>query len=218
MNRKLRSIAGLLSAVSLICIGGARAASGQTLRSADPHAGSPANPSATVSAVPSDEAGKQPGSQFKLGIGDVIHISVWRESELTETAVIRPDGKISLPLAGELQIAGETTSTAEAIIRSHLLEYVTEPRVSVSVAEIHSRQVFITGQVLKPGAYPLLESCSVLQLIASAGGLTSYAHKKHVTILDANNRPVAEFNYARAIKGETPQIRMLQPGDTVVVP
>jgi polysaccharide export outer membrane protein len=158
------------------------------------------------------------GAEFELGVGDVIHISVWREPELTQTAVVRPDGRVSLPLAGEVPVAGKTALDAQALIRTLLLKYVTDPQVTVSVSEIHSRQVFITGQVQRPGAYPLIGSCNVLQLIASAGGLTPYAHKKRIVVLDAQSNPVAQFDYTSAIKGNSRQMRDLKPGETVVVP
>src|SRR3954452_4870757 len=157
-------------------------------------------------------------SDFKLGIGDVIHVSVWREPELTETAVILPDGRISMPLAGTIPVAGQTAVAAQDVIRSRLLPYITDPEVTVSIVEIHSRQVYITGQVQHPGAYPLLGDFNVLQLIASAGGLTPYARKKGIVILDAENHPVARFNYSSAIQGQPKQSMMLHPGETVVVP
>ena len=157
-------------------------------------------------------------SQFKLGIGDVIHISVWKESDLTQTAVILPDGRITMPLAGDVEIAGKSTVAAQALIRSLLLKYLTDPAVTVSIVEIHSRQVYITGQVQHPGAYPILGDFNVLQLIASAGGLTPYARKKRIVILDAENHQVAQFDYASAAKGNPKQSMMLHPGETVVVP
>lgn len=159
-----------------------------------------------------------PSSEFVLGIGDVIHVSVWREPELTETAVVRPDGRISIPLAGEVSVAGKSTRAAQAEIRTLLLTYVTDPHVTVSIIEIHSRQVFITGQVQHPGAYPIVGEFNVLQLIASAGGLTPYARKKGIVILDAGNRQVSRFDYSSAVKGNQKQTMMLHPGETVVVP
>lgn len=160
----------------------------------------------------------QPVDEFTLGIGDVIRVSVWHEPELTATVIIRPDGKISLPLAGEVPVASKTPVSSEDLIRKLLLTYVTDPQVTVSVVEIHSRQVFITGQVQHPGSYPLLGTCSVLQLIASAGGLTPYARKKRIIILDSNNRPLGRFNYSSAVNGDLRQGKTLEPGDTVVVP
>jgi polysaccharide biosynthesis/export protein len=168
--------------------------------------------------IPVNASPAQPGADFELGAGDVIRITVWREAELSQTTVVPPDGKISMPLAGQITISGKTAQQAQSEIRDLLLKYFTDPKVTVSVMEIHSRQVFITGQVQRPGAYPLLGSCNVLQLIASAGGLTPYAHKKRIVVLDPNNHPLAEFDYASAVKGDPRQGRVLEPGDTVVVP
>ena len=157
-------------------------------------------------------------SEFKLGIGDVIRVSVWKEPELSETAVVLPDGRISMPLAGGVQVAGKSTLAAQDLIRSLLLRYFTDPAVTVSIVEIHSRQVYIMGQVQHPGAYPILGDFNVLQLIASAGGLTPYARKKGIVILDGENHQVARFDYASAAKGNPKQAMMLHPGETVVVP
>src|SRR5579872_1828066 len=153
----------------------------------------------------------QPSSEFELGTGDVIHISVFREPELSQTTVVPPDGKISMPLAGQIMVSGKTGQTVQAEIRTFLLKYFTDPKVTVSVVEIHSRQVFITGQVQRPGAYPLLGTCNVLQLIASAGGLTPYAHKKRIVVLDSHSHPEAEFDYVSAVKGDPRQGRVLEP-------
>lgn len=175
-------------------------------------------PGTCASAAAAADATTLTNSEFKLGIGDVIHISVWKEPELTQTAVILPDGRISMPLAGDVLVAGKSTVVAQAFIRTLLLTYITDPQVTVSIVEIHSRQVYITGQVQHPGAYPLLGDFNVLQLIASAGGLTPYARKKGVVILDAQNHTVARFDYSSAVKGHQKQSRMLHPGETVVVP
>jgi polysaccharide export outer membrane protein len=171
-----------------------------------------------ASAAAAGDAAVPTISQFTLGIGDVIHISVWKESDLTQTAVISPDGRITMPLAGDVEIAGKSTVAAQALIRSLLVKYLTDPAVTVSIVEIHSRQVYITGQVQHPGSYPILGDFNVLQLIASAGGLTPYARKKRIVILDGENHQVAQFDYASAAKGNPKQSMMLHPGETVVVP
>lgn len=214
MNRMLRFIVRRFPVVILCFTAASTLVHAQSLQASVASDMSPSTSDAPLNTPP-----LQPGSEFELGAGDVIHISVWREPELTQTTVIPPDGKISLPLAGQIPLAGKTASSAQAEIRTLLLKYVTDPKVTISVVEIHSRQVFITGQVQRPGAYPLLgPSCTVLQLIASAGGLTPYAHKKRIVVLDSNNHPLAEFDYINAVKGDPRQGRPLQPGDTVVVP
>lgn len=215
-DRSSNPAAVVMAAVLMAAATGAcRAQAAKPMESVEHH---PAMLTGGTDAGSSGQAIRVADAQYELGVGDVIHISVWREPELTETAVVRPDGRISLPLAGEVPLQGKTANTAQELIRTLLLKYVNNPQVTVSVAEIHSRQVYITGQVQRPGAYPLLGSCNVLQLIASAGGLTPYAHKRSILVLDAANRPVSRFDYASAAKGDPRQSRDLQPGETVVVP
>jgi polysaccharide export outer membrane protein len=156
---------------------------------------------------------------YKIGVGDVLHISVWEVPQLTETAVVRPDGKVSMPLVSELDVAGLTPETVEATLTERLIKFVHKPRVTVTVQEIHSRMVYITGEVQRPGAYPLLESMNVLQLVARSGGLTDFAKKKQMYVLRAANSSQVKVNYDKALKGQAPQqIVELAPGDTVVVP
>lgn len=216
MSWNLRGTTGLLL---IVCFAqAATLVDAQLLQASVADGTSPVTSDTPMAAVTGGGNAVQLGSEFALGVGDVIRVTVWHEPELTQTAVIPPDGKISLPLAGQMPVAGKTAMGAQAAIRAALTKYFTTPQVTVSIVEIHSRQVFITGQVQRPGAYPLLGSCNVLQLIASAGGLTPYAHKKRIVVLDSNNHPQAEFDYASAVKGDPRQGRMLQPGETVVVP
>ena len=158
-------------------------------------------------------------ASFILGASDVIRVAVWKEPELSQTAVVRPDGKITIPLIGDVPVAGSDVLQAQADIAVRLRNLLANPQVTVSVLEIHSRQVYITGEIGHPGAYPLTSSMTVLQLIASAGGLSEYAHKKGIYILRANaGRPIP-FNYQNVVRGKTPGGNLeLLPGDTVVVP
>ena len=196
----------------------------QTPMDQSPTAEQPANVMTATASSPDSSVGSVKGTDaeaardYELGPGDLIHVSVWHEQELTQTAVVRPDGKISLPLAGEIPVAGKTAVEAQLLVSSKLLRFITDPQVTVSVLEIHSRQVFITGQVQRPGSYPLTGSVSVLQLIASAGGLTQYARRKGIVILNTKNQAMAKFDYTNTIKGKVKDERPLQPGDTVVVP
>jgi polysaccharide biosynthesis/export protein len=158
-------------------------------------------------------------SAYKIGVGDVLHISVWEVPQLTETAVVRPDGKVSMPLIADLDVAGLTPETVEATLTERLTKFVHKPRVTVTVQEIHSRMVYITGEVQRPGAYPLLDSMNVVQLVARSGGLTDFAKKKQMYVLRAANSSQVKVNYDKALKGQAPQQNVeLAPGDTVVVP
>jgi polysaccharide export outer membrane protein len=158
-------------------------------------------------------------TSYKIGVGDVLHIVVWAEPQLTETAVVRPDGKVSLPLVSELEVAGQTPEAVQQTLTERLVKFVRKPRVTVTVQEIHSRMVYITGEVQRPGAYPLLDVMNVVQLVARSGGLTDFAKQKQVYVLRAVNTARINVNYEKVLKGQAPQENVeLAPGDTVVVP
>ena len=159
-------------------------------------------------------------SQYVLGTADVIHVNVWKSAELSQTVTVGPDGFVSLPLLGDIHVAGLTTSELAGQIASKMKEYVVNAQVSVSIVEIRSRQVFITGQVGKPGAYPLISPITVLQLIAQAGGLNTFANRKGIFVLRTATAQAQKlpFNYITALRGDMKQNVTLQPGDTVIIP
>ncbi len=161
-----------------------------------------------------------PSSQFLLGAADVVRINVWKDLELSQTVTVGPDGFVSLPLLGDVQVAGMTADQLGKVLATRLTTYIVNPRVTVSVVDIRSRQVYILGQVGKPGGFPLVAPTNVLQLIAQAGGLTNYANRKGIVVLrqskDGNKK--IHFNYNNVTHGDATQNISLQPGDTVVVP
>ncbi len=159
-------------------------------------------------------------SQFTLGPADVIHVSVWKNTDLSQTVTVGPDGFISLPLLGDVHVAGLTANQLAKDLSSRLSAYVVSAQVTVSVVEIRSRQVYVTGQVGKPGGYPLIYPITVLQLIAQAGGLGTFANRKGIIVLRGTNgnSQRLSFNYVAAIHGDSKQNIVLQPGDTVIVP
>jgi polysaccharide export outer membrane protein len=160
-----------------------------------------------------------PNSSYKIGVGDVLHISVWEEPQFTEAAVVRPDGMISIPLVSEVTVAGLTPESAEKMLTARLEKYVHKPRVTVVVQEIHSRMVYITGEVQRPGAYPLIDTMNVVQLISRSGGLTDFAKSKQVYVLRAGSGTRIKVDYRKLLKGQSPEQNLeLVPGDTVVVP
>jgi polysaccharide export outer membrane protein len=163
--------------------------------------------------------GKQP-VPYTVGVGDVLNIFVWNEKDLSPVVVVRPDGIISVPLIGEVNVLGKTPVEIQLALQKRFQTLVVDPRVTVTVAEIHSRVVYIIGEVAHPGAYPLNSSLDVLQLIAQAGGLTPFASRKHIRIVAANGsaQPVP-FDYKKVLRGEPQNQKIsLAPGDTVVVP
>ena len=123
-------------------------------------------------------------SEYKLGPEDVIEVFVWKEADLSvPSEVVRPDGKISLPLIGEIQASGKTQAQLEAEVSQKLRQYVSEPVVNVIVKEIHSAKVSILGEVKKPGVYPIKERATILDAIALAEGFTEYAKRGKVTVI-----------------------------------
>jgi len=157
---------------------------------------------------------------YVIGPEDVLSIVVWREKELSGEVVVRPDGKISLPLLNDVQAAGYTPEQLAEIVEKAAVKYVTDSDTTVIVKQINSRKVFVLGEVGKPGAFPLTTDMNVLQLIASVGGLAEFADKKNVMILRIENGRERrfKFNYNEVIQGKNLQQNiMLQPGDTVLV-
>jgi polysaccharide export outer membrane protein len=169
------------------------------------------------------QVGKIPesaASRFMLGPADVIHVNVWKNTELSQTVTVGPDGFISLPLLSDIHVAGMTANELAQTLRIKLDNYIVNPQVTVSVVDIRSRKVFVLGQVGKPGGYPLAGPIDVLQLIAQAGGLSTYANREGITILRAGKGGTEKIrvNYNNVVHGDGKQNVYLQPGDMVVVP
>jgi polysaccharide export outer membrane protein len=188
----------------------------------------PASPNAVAvadaaQAQASADTGKKPhDSSFVIGNDDLLTINVWKEQDLSREIPVRSDGKISLPLAGEVQAAGRTPQQLEEDIAAKLRNYITDPEVTVMVKEINSQKVNVLGQVAKPGSYPLALAGTVLDAIAAAGGFRDFAKQKGIYILrktaDGGESRIA-FNYKDYVKGKNPNQNIkLEPHDTVVVP
>lgn len=159
---------------------------------------------------------------FIIGKNDVLAIDVWKEPDISRSIPVRSDGKISLPLVGEIQAAGETPLKLEQNIASRLKSFIEEPEVTVIVQQINSEQFNILGMVAKPGTYPLVGSPTVLDAIALAGGFRDFAKQKSIYVLRQNsdgNQARLVFNYKEVIKGRnSTQNIVLQPRDTIIVP
>jgi polysaccharide biosynthesis/export protein len=177
-------------------------------------------PSAPAAGAPAPTGVSVP-TGYVIGPEDVLTIVVWREKDMTTDAVVRPDGKITLPLLNDLTAAGLTPDQLRAAIEKAASKYMAEPNATVIVKAINSRKVHILGNVGKAGTYPLTGDMTVLQLIASAGGLQEYADEKHITVMrkeDGKDR-VFKFNYKDVIhQKKLQQNIVLKPGDTVIVP
>jgi polysaccharide biosynthesis/export protein len=180
---------------------------------------SKANPERGSAKGPDTKLPMTRGTSYKIGVGDVLNISVWEEPQFTEQVVVRPDGMISMPLVSEVVVAGLTPESAESTLTARLEKYVHKPRVTVIVQEIRSRMVYITGEVQRPGAYPLIDTMNVVQLVSRSGGLTDFAKKNQVYVLRAGNGAKVKVDYRKVLKGQLPEENVdLAPGDTVVVP
>lgn len=154
-------------------------------------------------------------AEFRLSREDVIEVSVWKEPELSRTMPIRPDGKIAMPLIGEMTAEGKKPAELEQEIQKQLGAYVRDPRVTVIVHDVNGARVFVTGLVGHPGAFPLRSSMNVLQALALAGGLGEFADRGSIAIVRADGRRV-EVAYDDLVNGRSNVT--LGAGDTVVVP
>jgi polysaccharide export outer membrane protein len=167
-------------------------------------------------------ASKPHNDSYVIGNDDVLAVNVWKEPDISRAVPVRSDGKISLPLAGEMQAAGKTPLQLERDIATKLKDYVSEPEVTVIVQEIRSQKFNVLGQVVRPGSYLLAEAATVLDAIALAGGFRDFAKQKSIYILRQNpdgGESRIPFNYKDVIKGKnSAQNIRLQPRDTIVVP
>jgi polysaccharide export outer membrane protein len=158
---------------------------------------------------------------YTIGEQDTLMITVWKEKELSGSVVVRPDGKVTVPLVGEVTIVGMTPLQVQALLTDKLKPYVEIPQVSVAVTDIRSRKVYLIGHVGREGSFTINSTTTVLQIIAQAGGLKDFAKRKRIYILRQNGNESLHlpFNYDDVIRGKnTDQNILLQPGDTIVVP
>ena len=183
---------------------------GQDARAQDAKAKPVAPPASSVAASP----------DYVIGSEDTLHVSVWKEPDLTATLPVRPDGKISLPLLNDVQAAGLTPMQLAADLTTRLKKFVSDPQVTVVVTQMNSQKVFLLGEVLHTGAVPLIPNMTVLQVLSTAG-FSQFANTKGIYVLRTENgkQDKLPFNYKAVVKGEhMEQNILLKPGDTVVVP
>ncbi len=211
-SRKLyRSLSALVSCLLLSCGLWAQALTDKA----------PSQPGASGQAT---AAGAVQGhdNTFIIGNDDVLSVNVWKEPDISKIVPVRSDGKISLPLAGEVQAAGRTPLNLEQDISEKLKSFISEPVVTVIVQQINSQKINVLGMVAKPGSYPLTNAATVLDAISQAGGFRDFAKKKSIYVLRQGadgKQTKLPFNYKEVIKGQNPEQNVrLQPRDTVVVP
>lgn len=154
---------------------------------------------------------------YIIGVQDVINVRVWRERDLSGDFVVRPDGRISLPLAGEIEADGITPNQLKTRIVEALSNYMNRPEVTLEVRRVNSKRYFISGEINRPGAFTVISPITVLEAISNAGGLKDFANSKKIVIMRGNER--LKFNYKEVIKGKNMEQNIfLQPGDHIIVP
>ena len=187
-------------------------------------AGKPAQPAppalaAPAPAPPAPAAGTA-ADTYVIGASDVIAISVWKEPTLSGSLLVRPDGMISLPLLGDVQASGLTPLQLADQIATKLKKFVQDPNVSVVVSQIHSKVVYLMGEVGKKGPIEMTPGMTLLEAIGSAGGITEFANAKKIYILrdEAGKHEKIPVHYKEALKGASALDLVLKPGDTIIVP
>jgi polysaccharide export outer membrane protein len=211
------SISQTLVLAALVFIPAA-AAEAQGPRSAPAPAVAPARPARTTAAT-TTTARPWNEQDYRLGPGDKLRVEVYREPQLSQSLQVRPDGKITLPLVGDIAATGRTSIELRDALTTSLKEYVTNPVVTVIVQEATAAQVFIIGEVPSPGVQVMQGPLTALQALAQAGGLKEFADQRDIRILRKGNLGTLTipFDYKEAIRGRLEPV-YLQPGDTVVVP
>ena len=185
--------------------------------------GSPGSPTAArpVATPPVLSAGVKPPADYVIGVADDLEIVYWQDKNMSGAVTVRPDGNISLPLVNDIQAAGLTPDELRQQVATAASKFVEDPTVSVVVKAINSRKVYVMGQVGKPGPYPLMDSTTVLQMLATAGGLSEYAKAEKITVVRRENGKETphKFNYKNVSEGKSLQQNIeLKPGDTIIVP
>lgn len=212
-GRSLSRAGHLAVCLALAASGGQNTGSPTTkLASTQHESQSPARPSQTRSA-----AAPVDSDSFKVGPADILNIRVWHEQEFSGAVAVHPDGKITLPLIGDLAVGGMTPSQIEQVTAQALTKYVVKPLVTVTVQEVLSKRYYLDGEVARAGEYPLVAPTTVLEALSKAGGLRDFANEKKVYILRGDKR--IPFNYKDVIHGKRMEQNIpLEAGDHVIVP
>jgi polysaccharide export outer membrane protein len=158
---------------------------------------------------------------YVIGQEDVLTVTIWKEHDLSGTLVVRPDGKITVPLVGEVYVVGMKPVDLQSTLEDKLKPFITVPQVAVTVNQINSRKIYLIGQVVREGTFPINSSMTVLQVLSSAGGLRDFAKRKKIYILRKQGSEEIRFpfDYDAAIHGRNREENIVvEPGDTIVVP
>lgn len=167
--------------------------------------------------IPKGAGAPVDSSSYKIGPADVLYVNVWKEPEFSGSYAVHEDGKITIPLLGDLQAGGKTPIEVQDVVSDSLKKYVLKPLVTVIVQEVGSKRYYLDGLIARPGEYNLIVPTTILEAISKAGGLQDFANSKKIYILRGDKR--IYFNYKDVIHGRhMEQNIQLQPGDHVVVP
>lgn len=201
----------------LMAVYGAGQAQNQAPQSAGPAPAKSEAPKAVPNGGDTAAAAAVDPKTYVIGAEDILYIRVFREADFTITVAVRPDGKITEPLLGDLQAAGLTPERLGEQLKQALSEYVNKPDVAVIVLQVNSKKYYVSGEVNRPGEYTMPVPIHVFDALSNAGGFRDFANKKKVTIVRGTQR--IKFNYQDVLKGKNLNTNiLLENGDTIVVP
>ena len=166
--------------------------------------------------IPSHAAGS-----YTLNPGDVLRISVWNETDLQQEVMVLPDGTISFPLVGIINVSAKTPAQVQQQIKSKLSRVIPDPEINVTVQSVNGNNIFIIGKVNKPGQMPMIRPTDIMQALSLAGGITAYANGEEIKIIrrTGNKQQVIPFDYNKLLEGEALNTNiLLKSGDTIIVP
>ena len=171
-------------------------------------------------AVGTPDPGRPPEEFYVIGAGDVLNINIWKEPSLSGTVKVRPDGFVTLSLVNEIQVVGMTTAQLRKVLQEKYKDFTVDPLITVRLESIASSEVFLVGQVLRPGALPLNGNESLLQVLTRAGGLSVFADRSNIRVVRRDGVKITEYvaDYDGIIKGDLRQDILLRPGDRIIVP
>jgi polysaccharide export outer membrane protein len=212
-DRILGGMFGACLGAFLVALGPSHVAAQMQFSNTAPD-GTPAKQANSVSAAESD-------GDYRVGAGDSIQVYVWKEPDISTTVVVRPDGKISVPLVNDLLVMGRTPLEIKEMVAGRLSPFINDPNVTITVREIRSKKVYALGMVNRTGSYQIVQPTTVLQVLTEAGGLQPFAKEDSIYILRVENGRQTKFpfRYKEVVQGKNiEQNIILQPGDTIVVP
>ena len=203
-------------ALAIVPVAGQTPAAQPKPEESKPASAAPANP-ATLEKAPESSAAAVDPSKYLIGPEDILFIKVWREPDFTVPAAVRPDGKITMPLIGDVQAGNQTPTQLTKSITEMLSKYINNPDVNVIVTDVRSKKYYIDGEVFKPGTYLLVTPTTILEALSNAGGFRDFANTKKIRVL--RHGQILHFNYKDVSRGKNlEQNIQVEAGDHIIVP